>query len=612
MESFFGTLSALRKEGKHDEALTRLQTALRHGVLGPEDLERAGRFLAKDYEARKTDGAIRVRLLGQCTTSWMAPVLTAIAWGRGVRLTVSEAEYDNVVQDLVAEHTPRPQVLVMVPWNQRVLAAHDRAPSARIHDELELWRQAWTLASANGASHIVQVGYDWVVPGALGHHIGGAAGGDVALVRELNHELRAALPRGAYFVDLEQVSGVVGRARFYDPRQYHWTKQPFSTEGLVALCTQIFAGIRALLVGPKKVLVLDLDNTLWGGVVGETGPHGVALGDSAEGEAYRAFQKHAKALAARGVLLAVASKNNPEDARGPFETNPDSILSMNDFAAFEASWEPKAAALRRIAEALNLGLESFVFFDDNPAEREHIRQALPEVEVVEVPDDPAEYVRALQAGLWFETVRLTEEDQARTEQYVVERQRLAIKQSSGSIEEYLTSLEMIAVVEPIERSNMQRSVQLIGKTNQFNLTTRRHSEQQVAAMLATPGSVGLTLRMKDRFGDYGLVAVVIAVPEANAQVPTLVIDTLLMSCRVIGRTVEQFLIADIVARAERLGYQQVVGEYIPTKKNALVAGLYSELGFQEAGPSPSGGTRYRLELPLRAPLARTFVTLAPG
>ena len=603
----FKALSALRKEGKSDEALTRLQAALRAAALSPEEIERAGRFLAKDLETRGTNGMLRIRILGQCTTSWLVPVLTATAWGRGVRLAVSEGEFDNVVQELVSITAHSPEVLVLVPWSQRLLGTAERPPAERIADEVAFWEQAWSLARANGVSRIIQVGYDWVVPGALGHHLGSSSGGDVALVREANQRLRAALPKGAYFVDLEQISGIDGRTAFYDPRQYNWTKQPFSATGLVSLANQIVAGIRAMMSGAKKVLVLDLDNTLWGGVVGETGPLGVALGESADGEAYRAFQSHAKALAGRGVLLAVASKNNPEDAREPFEKHPDAVLSMSDFAAFEASWDPKAVALRRISETLSLGLDSFVFFDDNPAEREQIRQALPEVEVVEVPEDPAEYIRALQAGMWFESLGLTDEDQARTAQYVVERQRTESKGTYDSIDEYLTSLNMTASMRDIDDSDMQRVVQLIAKTNQFNLTTRRHGEEQVRAMLGTSGSICLALRMRDRFGDYGLVAVLLAIPVAGAEVPSVAIDTWLMSCRVIGRTVEHFLLRVLIARADRLGYQRVLGEYIPTKKNPLVARLYDDLGFSRVSTKPDGAILYGHELPPLTSLPTTFI-----
>src|SRR5262249_9586515 len=201
---------------------------------------------------------------------------------------------------------------------------------------------------------------------------------------------------------------------------------------------------------------LDLDNTLWGGVVGETGPLGIRLGDGPDGEAYTAFQKHVKRLTERGVVLAVCSKNNDADAREPFEKNSQMVLSLDDFAQFEASWDPKATAIRRISKSLQLGLDSFVFFDDNPAEQEHIRQALPEVTVVPVPEDPAEYIRTLDAGLWFEAVELTEEDRVRAEQYRVERRRRDTEAQFDSLDDYLASLEMVGDLRQIDEFDMDR------------------------------------------------------------------------------------------------------------------------------------------------------------
>jgi len=593
-ESLWNAIATLRKQGDREAMLGRLQDALRRDALEPEELERAGRLLAKELR----EPAPRLRVLGQCTTSWLTPMISAVAWGRGVRLDASEAEFDNVVQDLSSH--PSPDVVVLLPWSDRLLTA-TRSADERVADELAFWHHAWRLATERGA-RIVQIGYDWQGAGPLGHHLGGSGGGDLAIIRELDQRLRETLPAGAYFVDLEAVSGHLGRARFYDPRQHHWTRQPFSMLGAAALARHVFAGIRAVLVGPKKVLVLDLDNTLWGGVVGETGPLGIALGGSADGEAFRAFQLHLKGLARRGVVLAVASKNNPNDAREPFGVHSDMVLAMDDFAAFEASWDPKALALRRIADTLQLGLDSFVFFDDNPAEREHIRQALPEVEVAEVPEDPADYVRALEQGLWFESVGLTDEDRARTAHYAVERRRVELRNTATNLDDYLTSLEMVAQVRELDDTDMQRVIQLIGKTNQFNLTTRRHSEAQVRAILAGAGNIALTVRLKDRFSDYGLVSVVFGVAQVDAELPTLEIDTWLMSCRVIGRTLEPLVLRALVERSVRRGYRRIVGQYLPTAKNALVSGLYGDLGFASLGAG-----RYALDVPT-GELPRTFVT----
>lgn len=596
--SVFQIVAELRKQGDTNAALLRLRGALRRGLLAPEEVERAGRLIRKELAGRgESQGDLRVLLLGQSTTSWLGLALTAVAWGRGASVVVDEGEYDNVLQELLApgRNDPKTDAVVLLPWNQRLLSADGQEPRRqRIDDELAFWRQSWTAVAERLGSRIVQVGYDWVHPGAAGHHLAGTGTGDVALVRQLNEALRNEQPAGSYFVDLEQVAGMMGRESFYDQRRYFWTKQPFSEAGTLRLAEHVWAGLRAVTTGPKKVLVLDLDNTLWGGIVGETGPLDLALGESPDGEAFIAFQRHLKDLSGRGVLLAVCSKNNPDDARAPFETNPNMVLSLADFARFEASWDHKPPVLARIADDLRLGLDSFVFFDDNPAEREHIRQALPEVEVVEVPSDPAEYVRALQAGLWFESAALTTADAERSRHYQLEKSRAGLLETSGTLDDYLRSLETRARVRPIDDADFLRVVQLIGKTNQFNLTTRRHAPADVRRMLDRPGSIGLTVRVTDRFGDHGLVAVLLTAPlEAENA---LLVDTWLMSCRVINRTVEQYCFNDLVERARALGYEALVGEYIPTSKNVHVANLYDRLGFDRVPASDGDPVRYRLPL----------------
>jgi FkbH-like protein len=592
----FQQIAAMRKEGQVDQALALLRDALNRNGLGPEELDRAGRFIQKARAGgAAAAGTLGVHLLGQCTTSWLVPAVTAVAWGQGQDCSVAEGGYDNILQDLnrLAAERRAPDVVVLIPWTHRLFGGSGPVDE-RVEDELAFWRHAWEVAGRMG-SRVVQVGYDWMSPGAEGYGLAGEPGSPVDLVRAANAALRRSRPPGSYFLDLELVSGMMGREAFYDPRRYYWTKQPFSERGVMRLAEHLWAGVRALTTGPKKVLVLDLDNTLWGGVVGEAGALGVALGEGADGEAYRAFQGHVKALSRRGIVLAVASKNNPADGLEPFEKNPDMILGLDDIAAAEINWEPKGTTIRRIAEALGLGLDSFVFFDDNPAEREQVRQAIPEVSVAEVPAEPAEYARALQAGLWFETASLTEEDRSRAGQYAVERRRRDLQQSAGSMEDYLRSLEMRADVREIDEADLMRVVQLLAKTNQFNLTTRRHTREDVLRLLARPGAIGMTLRVEDRFGDHGLVGAMIAVP-AEEDERALRVDTWLMSCRVIGRTVEEFSFGELLERARRLGYREIHGEYVPTKKNALVGELYDRMGFRRVRIGDDQAVLYVLEV----------------
>ena len=273
------------------------------------------------------------------------------------------------------------------------------------------------------------------------------------------------MPRGCYFVDLSSVAAEEGKTEFYDARQYYWTKQPFSESGLVRLAEHLTAGIRAMTTGPKKVLILDLDNTIWGGVVGEVGPHSVELGEA------RMVKRIERCNAMPNSYVNVAfcwqcvQKTILTMLKSRFEKNVNMLLSLDDIATFEASWDAKPVAIRRIADTLRLGLDSMVFVDDNPAEREHVRAELPEVEVVELPTDPADYVAAIERGLWFEALELTSADQIRTEQYLVEGKRRELQQSFCNMDDYLLSLQMTGDVRPIGDQDIQRVVQLLGKTN---------------------------------------------------------------------------------------------------------------------------------------------------
>jgi len=588
-------------------ALGALRTYMQREGLSPEEIDAAGRLLRR-IVAEHPELSLqrwRVRLVGQCTTSWLANAVAALAWCDGLLLEVSEAGFDVAMQDAIelAQTDPQaqPHFVCLVPWLRSFDCTNAEAAQARADFEASYWRGVWEQLGATRA-RLIQVGYDSTNVGPAGFHLSGTCGTS-ALIGRLNEALRRDLPAGAYFVDLPLVAGEMGRRAFYDARRFVWTKQPFSEAGCSTLAAHIAAGTRALLTGPKKVLVLDLDNTVWGGVVGETGPLDVDLGETPAGESFRNFQHYVKSLAARGVVLAVASKNDPADARGPFESNPGMVLRLADIAAFEASWSPKAESLERIARTLGLGLDSFVFFDDNPAEREHIRQALPQVAVVPVPAEPADYVRALEAGLWFETVRITDEDQQRVKHYQAEPQRQLLRDQTKSLEDYLASLEMAGLAGDVTGADLARVVQLLGKTNQFNLTTRRHTAEEVCRLLAVSRSIGFTLRLADRFGDYGLIAVVLATPQASSgDSDVLVIDSWLMSCRVIGRTVEHFIMDELVRRARDQGFQQLVGTYAPTGKNSLVEELYPSLGFRPL-PVVAGAAERRYVLDIDRPVA---------
>jgi FkbH-like protein len=350
--------------------------------------------------------------------------------------------------------------------------------------------------------------------------------------------------------------------------------------------------IAALRGKSRKCLVLDLDNTLWGGTIGDDGIEGITLGQGdATGEAFLEVQRTALALRDRGIVLAVSSKNDDAVARTAFAAHPDMLLRADHIAVFQANWNDKATNIAAIARELSLGIDALVFLDDNPVERNFVREALPQVAVPELPHDPALYSRTLAAAGYFETVAFSAEDRKRAEYYQDNARRVALQSNVGDLDAYLASLEMRISFRPFDEEGRARIAQLINKSNQFNLTTRRYSEAEVAGIEADPEVLSLQVRLVDRFGDNGMIGVVVARPR---DAETLEIDTWLMSCRVLGRRVEHAVLREIVLQARARGVSKLIGVYLPTAKNAMVAEHYAKLGFALVARAESGASTWEL------------------
>jgi FkbH-like protein len=393
-------------------------------------------------------------------------------------------------------------------------------------------------------------------------------------------------------VDVAFLASKIGLDCWNDARGWHKAKLASSLDATPLYAEQICRLLGAAHGKARKCLVLDLDNTLWGGVIGDDGLDGIALGqNSAVGEAHVALQRFLLDLRRRGVILAVCSKNEDATARIPFRDHPEMVLKEDHIAVFVANWSDKANNLREIAATLNLGTDSLVFLDDNPVERERVRQVLPEVAVPELNEDPADYVSLLANAGYFEAIALSEEDLARADFYQANAERVSL-QRVGNLEEYLCSLQMVATISPFKAVGRIRIAQLINKSNQFNLTTRRYSESDVEAFENDPSKFCLQVRLADRFGDNGMISVVIF----DKGLDQWSCDTWLMSCRVLGRRVEELVLAAVAEAARSAGAKRLNGTYIPTKKNGLVVEHFAKLGFTRIGDLPDGGTTWALDL----------------
>jgi FkbH-like protein len=362
--------------------------------------------------------------------------------------------------------------------------------------------------------------------------------------------------------------------------------------------------------------VLDLDNTMWGGIVGDDGIEGLALGSgSALGEAHSALQRMALSLKQRGIILCVSSKNDEAIALDAFRNHPEMILKEDDIVAFRVNWDDKAANIKLIADQIDLGLESFVFLDDNPAERKRVRDALPAVAVPELPEDPSEWLAVFQAAGYFEQTSFSREDQLRAGFYKANALRAAQMERIGNHDDYLRSLGMTLSIAPFDAAGRKRIAQLIAKSNQFNLTTRRYSEAEIAALQSDPDALTIQARLEDIFGDNGMISAVIC----RQTGPRLEVDTWIMSCRVLGRRVEETILQYLVEQARLKGVSEIIGRYVPTARNGLVRDHFEKLGFVQMDSSGEE-TTWRLcissydekDLPLKVDLQRELKLAAAG
>jgi len=538
--------------------------------------------------------ALRVALLANATLGHWADVLRFWLLLEGFRLEVLVVPFGTWRQQVADPQAPlytfRPDVVWFFLQSDVLQEGGDAPVEAALAD---VARQAGLVAARlpallivnNLASPAARVygNLEPGLPGTPAHRVGG-----------FNAALPQALPRGAVVFDIAHLAARFGLDRWEEPRLWYHSKHPFAldAQGPVAFAAgRLLAASRGR---ARKCLVLDLDNTLWGGVVGDDGVDGIRVGPDggAAGEAYAGFQAWLKALAGRGIALAVCSKNTDQLAREPFQRKSGMVLALEDFVVFKANWDNKADNIRAIARELNLGLDALVFVDDNPAERALVRQELPQVAVPEMPDDPADYIRALDAGAWFETLSVTAEDLSRVQAYRDNLARSEAQSGATDLGAYLQGLEMQARWGSVDAASRARVTQLINKTNQFQLTNTRYSEAQIQALADAPGAWVGHFSLRDRFGDHGLIAAVVLRFEGDEAR----IDTWVMSCRVFARQMEQFTFGILCRVARQRQCLRLTGSYRPSARNGVVADLYRSLGGRLLGVESDASSRWEFDL----------------
>ena len=537
----------------------------------------------------ETPDGTRFALLGDCATQLLATAIRGYALEMNLPLRVFEADYDQIDAQLMDTGSEfyafAPETVLLYRCTEKLYERFVRTPldarAAFAETEIEKIRAEWARVQHGTKADILFFAFLPMDDGVFGSYALREGSAFPYQLLKLNYLLAEAAREAGNvrLIDLEPIRAHMGYDAFHDPKLYAIAKMPISTQALPAVASRVVDAILARKGRFHKCAIVDLDNTLWGGVIGDDGLEGIQIGELGQGHAFTEFQTWLKELKNRGVMLAVCSKNDEANAKEPFLRHPEMVLKLDDFSAFVANWEDKASNIRRIQKELNIGLDSMVFFDDNPFERNLVRTMLPEVEVPELPEDPAEYTAFARTQNLFDTNSYSDEDRVRTERYLAEKSRTELSAGIDNYDDYLKALGMKAVCAPFDAFHIPRIAQLTQRSNQFNLRTVRYSEQEIEEIAANPRYITRYYTLRDRFGEHGLIAVVILEKRENE----LFVNEWLMSCRVLKRGMEQFIADSILHAAREAGVARVVGEYIPTPKNAMVKDLYASMGFRPLG-----------------------------
>ena len=530
---------------------------------------------------------VKVALLGDTATQVLSKAIVGYGRTCGINIELQEADYNQLDLQILNPaselYSSEPEFIVIFKSSQKLLKKYyksDYEGKANFADTtISTLNQYIGTINQQINTKIILFNFTELPDMVFNNYGNKVPHSWIYQSRKLNYQLMelASNTDNVFIADIAAIQNRYGRVESFDPQIYIRTDIITSLKILPDVARSVMDIIQSARGKFKKCLILDLDNTTWGGIIGDDGIEHIQVGSLGLGKAFTELQSWAKNLKERGIILAICSKNEDKTAREPFEKHPDMVLRLDDIAVFVANWENKADNIRYIQSILNIGYDSMVFLDDNPFERNLVRQELPEVTVPELPKDPAEYVPYLQQFNLFETTSYSSLDKDRTGQYQREAKRVGLQKNFGSISEFLENLKMEAIAKSFDKFHVPRIAQLTQRSNQFNLRTIRYSEKEIKDIINSDQHSSLYVSLKDKFGDYGLISLVIL----NKEKEGLFIDTWIMSCRVLKRDVESFVLNELVRIAKEEGVSYLIGERLPTKKNIIVKDHYKNLGFEE-------------------------------
>ena len=570
----------------------------------------------KKYSKANIEGTeYKIAVLGNVATQLLSLGIKGYLKSEGINASVFDADYNQIEAQLISEHSEtyefNPNVILLYIATDKLyeefldLSLTDRSQFADIY--LNKIKTYWDLICKNTSAKIIQTNFTEIDDKAFGNYSSKVAEAFIYQIRKLNYLLEEEMSKrnDVYPLDLLSIQIKMGLNEFYDTVLYYSSKMSVTLDAICYISKNVTDIIKTYNGKIKKAIILDLDNTLWGGVIGDDGLGGIEIGELGSGHVFSDFQRWLKQLKDRGILLCVCSKNEEDIAKEPFIKHEEMILKLEDFSMFVANWEDKASNIRNIQKNLNIGMDSIVFIDDNPFERNLVRELIKDITVPELPSDPANYLTFLQSENLFETASFSDDDKVRTNQYQAEIKRKNLELEFTSIDEYLNNLEMKASVDAFTPVRYARIAQLTQRSNQFNLRTVRYTESDIERIANDDKYITMYFTLKDKFGDHGLVSVVILEKTSEEEA---FIDTWLMSCRVLKRSMEEFIVNSIIKKASESGIKIINAEYIKTQKNNMVKDIYKTMGFSEKeAKDTSDSTNY--ELNIKDYIAKkTFIT----